>query len=83
MSEDTLVRLRADPEKVRVSIRRVEPRWWRVTIASRCGGGILSTGATEPREALARALRWANETRMDGIDLDMQRAYKHPQKVAR
>lgn len=78
MSAVNLVRLRANPKQVRVSIRRVGGHSWRVSIRS--DGRLASVRHRNPRLAVMRALKLAHDMGLAGIDLHLQWAYAHPQK---
>lgn len=86
----TLTRFRADPTRVRVSIQHCSapgPRftaYWVVTIRSlqRDVFGVMRAHRS-PKKALALALRAAERLRIPGIDLGMQWAYYHPQRVVK
>lgn len=67
------VRFRADPRKVRIGIRRL-PCGWRAEIAGR----FVATHKLSPVRALVRALRLAQQSGLEGIDLGMQWSYPHP-----
>jgi hypothetical protein len=71
-------RFRADPARVRVSIRRVGDVY-SATITERgdCPLVIIKQGRT-PRAAVMRALRAAHKHRMRGVDFGMQWSYPHP-----
>lgn len=74
-----LVRLRADPTKVRVSIRYSPMYWdWIVTIASRCSDSTVMTQHGNAERAVEEALALADAAGIDGIDLECQWAYEHP-----
>ena len=76
-----LIRFRADPKKVRVSIRKVDVAYI-VSITSvvdGCGECIVQESAIIPRAAILRALKSADKLGMQGIDTGMQWAYDHPQ----
>jgi len=72
-------RFRADPEKVRVSIRR-QSAGWLATVSSRVTGHFWSSLDKDPEKAVFRALKNADGADLAGIDLDMQWAYDHPWK---
>ena len=76
-----LARFRADPRKVRVSIRRIDDAWV-AHFATRDGGvSVEGRHKRSPSRAVARALLAANRIDMPGVDLGMEWAYDHPQKV--
>ena len=81
------VRLRADPTKVRVAIRRVSlPTFallWCVMVTERDaalipGHNSFTVLAREPMIAITRALARAHEVGLLGVDPDMQGTYPHP-----
>lgn len=73
-----LVRLRADPAKVRCSIRR-EGDQWRVWVRELGAKVVLTATGKDPTAAMLSALEKAKNIGMDGIDLDLMWAYDHPQ----
>jgi hypothetical protein len=81
MATSTLTRLRADPMRVRVGVRRCGVDWI-VNIASRLerdAHPVAEVIDPSPRKALVLALRMAEACRLPGIDIDMSWAYEHPQ----
>lgn len=74
-------RFRADPNKVRVSIRR-EKGQWRVHVESRVTGARSSALGNSPRWTMMSALKRAERMKIEGIDLDMQWVYDHPWGIA-
>lgn len=80
-----IVRFRADPRKVRVSICAVRSDdveiLYRVTIENRATGRLLSCFHNSPRKALVRALQAAEFDRSIGVDMSMDSAYRHPWKT--
>lgn len=72
-------RFRADPTKVRVSIRQYTSSSWCVTVYHKESTSGVSAIAGSPSEALDNAIYDASKY-MDGIDRDMQSWYIHPQK---
>jgi hypothetical protein len=73
-----LVRLRADPKKIRVSIRKNKDKW-QVTITCRSTGeSIIANSSLSPEKAIMSALKSADKKNYKGIDLLMEWAYKHP-----
>lgn len=80
-----LVRFRADPELVRVAVRRCSGMgpWGVYVSVSRVGMSdtpdIVVHGLT-PTSALMMALEAAEERGVPGIDLGMENVYEHPWK---
>lgn len=73
-----LVRLRANPNTVRVGIRYVSGSW----LASVTSGSIRALAyADNPEQAVERALEYAARIGLAGVDLGMQWSYEHPQRV--
>jgi hypothetical protein len=70
-----LARFRADPSRVRVSLRRVSGAW-DATVASRETDDSATVRASDAETALALALESADD--IPGVDLEMQWAYEHP-----
>ena len=75
-SVDSLARFRADPSKVRVSIRRDGDRWV-ATVSSRSSRADSRCFHADPIVATKTALRGA-DSHIPGIDLGMEHAYEHP-----
>jgi hypothetical protein len=77
-----LVRWRADPEKIRVSIQKStkSSSRWRVTVTCRATGKFVTCRSLSPERAIMRALKAADKVGYDGVDLYMQWAYRHPWK---
>jgi len=73
-----LIRFRADPKKVRVSIRKVEIVYI-VSIADIADGRLVQDSSVSPRSAVLLALKAAEKIGIKGIDTGMQWAYDHPQ----
>jgi hypothetical protein len=75
-----LCRFRADPAKVRVAI---VPCFggWRVTVEERETGAFVEFEGPDPQDVTMRALEIAEENDLDGIDLGMGTAYRHPWKL--
>ncbi len=71
----TCVRWRADPKKIRVSIKR-DGEAWSVTVKERATGLGIYSSSMDPERAVEIALSSAHY--FDGVDLDMQWAYEHP-----
>lgn len=77
-----LARFRADPTKVRTSLRWViGSELWCATVQSREDGTTYTYECTKPTTAMFRALDMAEFGRVEGIDLDMMWSYKHPHKA--
>lgn len=77
MDPNGLVRFRADPSKVRVSVRRDGSRY-RATVTSLLSDSCFWSTNSDPRLAVSHAIEAANACNMRGIDLGMQWAYPHP-----
>lgn len=79
MSADHLVRLRADPRKIRVGVRR-HGDGWRVTLEDRAGYYLVH-GDTEHAENLPRLIDHLIDRAQNwpGVDRDMQWVFRHPQ----
>jgi hypothetical protein len=77
-----LVRWRANPEKIRVSIQRStrSVSRWKVTITCRATGEFVTCKSLSPERAIMRALKAAGKKGWDGMDLGMGWAYRHPWK---
>lgn len=74
-----LSRFRADPRKVRVSVRRSGAAWTACVSDKACYGHRYEAVASGPRKALVKALLLADADGLDGVDLSMGWAYEHPQ----
>lgn len=78
---EKLARFRADPNRVRVGIRR-EGDKWRATVGVRgldsVGDEVSVTAVDRPEKVITAALRLARNHGIKGIDLDMQWTYPHP-----
>jgi hypothetical protein len=72
-----LARFRADPSRIRVSIRPLVGGW-KVTIASRDGHQTCSDIDADLERALDRALAFAEHLEFPGIDRHMSWSYQHP-----
>lgn len=72
-----LVRWRANPEKIRVSICKLITRW-RVTVTCRATGESVVCRSVIPERAIMKALKLAEKRGFDGTDLGMGWAYEHP-----
>jgi hypothetical protein len=71
-------RFRADPQKLRVSIRDYVGAW-RVAIVPRDGSGTgVWAWGTSPKKALAAALQKAERANMPGLNLSLSWAHEHP-----
>lgn len=73
---DNLARFRADPSKVRISVRPCRGAFF-IRIQSRTEGIEVSTHRSCPITGVMVVLKTASKS-MDGIDLGMQCAYPHP-----
>jgi len=76
-----LTRFRADPRKVRVSIRRNGSNWVASVSNKTTYGPRFEAIATGPRKALVKALLLADAGGLEGVDLSMGWAYEHPQQA--
>lgn len=74
-----LARFRADPSKVRVSVRRIEHGWLASVLDRATQRGAWASDDT-PEGAVTSALLSAACDGTPGIDLDMGRTYPHPQR---
>jgi hypothetical protein len=76
-----MARFRANPNKVRVSIRHKDGGW--LAIISPRDRLCVTWAAwhVSPVRAMVKALRLAERANLDGIDLDMQWAYDHPMAI--
>ena len=74
-----LVRWRANPEKIRVSIRNCSGSW-QVTITCRATGDFVTSKSLTPEKAVMSALKKADRKAFEGMDLGMGWAYEHPWK---
>ena len=73
-----LVRWRAEPERVRVAVRR-EGAMWVATITSRRDEGARYVGRHRyAYRAVVRALLSAEMAQLDGVNLAMSWAFLHP-----
>lgn len=76
-----LARFQVNPKKVRVSVRPVGKSWI-ARVAERKEGGLVSDAVSRSaKKAVELALNTAANYNMEGIDLSLQWAYEHPQKV--
>ena len=79
---DHLVRFRADPSKVRVSVRpRGESFLLRIEDRRDPKRNNVETVDSDPKAGLTYLLNVA-EKHIDGISLEMDHEYSHPMKVA-
>lgn len=78
-----MVRFRADPAKLRVSIRRtsnIESRpGWMVTIQERPKGPYVVWWDEDPVEAMCGCMEAARCQGLSGLDFMAKGAYPHPQ----
>ncbi len=74
------VRLRADPEKIHIGIRYlpIEGEWMVVLTQKKRCVAVISIHSS-PEVAMWNVLNSAKRQTFDGIDLDMEWAYLHPQ----
>lgn len=75
-----LVRWRANPGKVRVSIMKFNELCWLAKVTRLDTGDFVSFFAYNPELAIMQALKTAENLNYPGIDLGMQWAYEHPWK---
>jgi hypothetical protein len=82
MSADNLARFRADPSKVRVSVRPSDGRW-RLRVESRSNPerDNAETFDSDPGMGLVYLLEVASSF-IEGVDLGMEWTYPHPMKAA-
>lgn len=74
------IRLRADPEMVRVGVRyHGENKVWVVTIRNRATGQSVLARGLRVEEAIESAIEKATEAKVPGMDPDCSWAYDHPQ----
>ena len=78
-----LARFRADPAKVRVSVRRYGQRWLATVRAAKQPAVEWSRQARHPVIAVILALRAAERGGVKGVDLDMSCSYFHPMRRKR
>lgn len=76
MDPNNLARFRADPSKVRVSVRPCRGAFF-IRVQSRTEGIEVSTHHSCPITGVMTVLKTASKL-MDGIDLRMQWACPHP-----
>lgn len=74
-----LVRFRADPRRVRVTVRHLASGWLACVTSRAALPGAFGFHKLSPVRAMVIALQVANKLDMDGVDLDMGCAYDHPQ----
>lgn len=73
------VRLRVDPERVRVSIRKMEENVWIATVRHVDSNlALIGKTASTPEEAIEKALDYAAAEKMADLNLDLEWAYDHP-----
>ncbi len=72
------VRLRANPEKVRVSLRR-RGQGWIAYVEVLADGRLTVAESFTAAMAVEQALAEADDNGFDGIDLGCDWAYRHPQ----
>ncbi len=79
-ADHDLARFRADPKKVRCSIRHKNGKWV-ATVAGDTATRhtvVCTTSRKHPDDAMMKSLYKAMDAGMSGIDLDMGWAYEHP-----
>lgn len=75
-----LVRLYADPRKIRVSVRR-DGDAWLIGLFPRAGTRGVAVRSTVPRIGVLRVVALAaRDPYFDGLDPSLGWAYEHPQK---
>jgi len=79
MDPNNLAKFRADPSKVRVSVRQ-DGSMYRATVASLLSDSCFWSTNSDPRLAVSHAIEAADACNMRGIDLDMQGEYTHPMR---
>jgi hypothetical protein len=73
-------RFRADPKRIRVSVRRF-PDGWRATVSLVGFDRQITVQNVDPGRAVMKAL-WQVQT-WPGVDIDMESLYVHPQRPRR
>lgn len=76
---DTLVRLRANPAKIRASILRLDDGGWSYTFTNRETGEYARGWGRTPKQALVVAMRVAATAHLPGMDRHCSWTYDHPQ----
>ena len=76
----SLVRLKANPQKVRVAVQKVNETDWIAKISSRETMLCVSFTHENPKIALQVASVMASKAEIDGMDLNMDFSYEHPWK---
>jgi hypothetical protein len=78
-----LVRWKADPKKISVSIMKFPESMWRAKVTCLSSGDFTYfIGYDDPENVILKALHLAEEEGYEGLDLGMQWAYEHPWKKA-
>jgi len=77
MTADKLVRWRANPKKIRVSIRKSN-EFWIATVRCLSTNDFVFATSASPKDAVMIALQGAEAKDFDGVDIGMQWAYHHP-----
>lgn len=75
-----LVRWRADPKQIKVSIMKLSDDSWGVKVYSLKDNRSAIASDTDPKVAVLTALTEACKAKFPGIDLDMAWTYPHPWK---
>ncbi len=79
---ERIARFRANPAKIRIAIRRTDGMW-RASVSRRIDSSCeFVYSAPFPAEAIDLALGAAEAASVDGIDLGMGWAYRHPQSTS-
>jgi hypothetical protein len=79
MDPNKLARFRADPSKVRVSVRPIGEAF-RVNVTSRTTGTVAQATDKYIEVAIHAALLDAESIGIKGIDLELRWAYEHPMR---
>jgi len=77
---NNLVRWRANPKKIRVSIMKFTDNSWRAKVTSLETNEFTFFIGYDPEVAILSALEKAEQEEYEGVDIGMQWAYEHPWK---
>ncbi len=80
LPEQKLVRWRADPEKIRVTVRKEGSNYCVKLLCKTTGRMLAASWNSVPDNAITQALEYAERNNVPGIDLHMQWTYEHPWK---